>query len=126
LNANRYDPNSVSNPYGQYGSPYSHLAVGTPPTIFARMCNDHGVRGAMRKLIMSGKVESGIITCVEYGIDKWCVEWAAVYFFPAEFTAEERRWAQIKYDETVKLVGRRRKKPKVAVDDPPYREGGMA
>jgi hypothetical protein len=27
LNTNRYDPNSVSNPYGQYGSPYSPNSI---------------------------------------------------------------------------------------------------
>lgn len=30
LNANRYDPNSVSNPYGQYGSRYSPTSVNNP------------------------------------------------------------------------------------------------
>jgi hypothetical protein len=86
-----------------------YRTVAKPATIFTRMRNDHGTRGAMRRLIMSGTIESGIITCVEYGIDKWSVEWAAVHRFPAEFTAEKREWAQKKYNETVKLVGRRRK-----------------
>jgi hypothetical protein len=27
LNSNQYDPNSVSNPYGQYGSPYSPNSI---------------------------------------------------------------------------------------------------
>ncbi len=30
LNSNRYDPNSVSNPYGRYGSPYSPDSVNNP------------------------------------------------------------------------------------------------
>jgi hypothetical protein len=30
LNSNPYDPNSVSNPYGQYGSPYSPNSVNNP------------------------------------------------------------------------------------------------
>jgi hypothetical protein len=30
LNANRYDPNSVSNPYGRYGSPYSADSINNP------------------------------------------------------------------------------------------------
>lgn len=30
LNANRYDPNSVSNPYGQYGSRYSPDSINNP------------------------------------------------------------------------------------------------
>lgn len=30
LNSNRYDPNSVSNPYGKYGSEYSPDSVNNP------------------------------------------------------------------------------------------------
>lgn len=30
LNKNKYDPNSVSNPYGQYGSPYSSTSINNP------------------------------------------------------------------------------------------------
>src|SRR5258707_1960156 len=30
LNANPYDPNSVANPYGQYGSPYSPNSINNP------------------------------------------------------------------------------------------------
>jgi hypothetical protein len=30
LNNNRFDPNSVSNPYGRYGSPYSSESVNNP------------------------------------------------------------------------------------------------
>lgn len=30
LNANPYDPNSVANPYGRYGSPYSADSINNP------------------------------------------------------------------------------------------------
>jgi hypothetical protein len=30
LNGNRYDPNSVSNPYGRYGSEYSSESINNP------------------------------------------------------------------------------------------------
>ena len=30
LSNNQYDPNSISNPYGQYGSPYSPNSVNNP------------------------------------------------------------------------------------------------
>lgn len=30
LNSNRYDPNSVANPYGRYGSPYSPDSINNP------------------------------------------------------------------------------------------------
>jgi hypothetical protein len=30
VNSNPYDPNSISNPYGQYGSPYSPNSINNP------------------------------------------------------------------------------------------------
>lgn len=30
LNENRYDPNSVANPYGRYGNPYSPDSINNP------------------------------------------------------------------------------------------------
>jgi hypothetical protein len=30
LNSNQYDPNSVANPYGRYGSPYSSDSINNP------------------------------------------------------------------------------------------------
>jgi hypothetical protein len=30
LNSNQYDPNSVANPYGRYGSPYSPDSINNP------------------------------------------------------------------------------------------------
>jgi len=30
VNSNRYDPESISNPYGRYGSPYSSTSVNNP------------------------------------------------------------------------------------------------
>lgn len=30
LNNNRYDPNSVANPFGKYGSPYSNNSINNP------------------------------------------------------------------------------------------------
>lgn len=30
LNSNQYDPNSIANPYGRYGSPYSNDSLNNP------------------------------------------------------------------------------------------------
>jgi len=95
-----------------------HLTTGYPATRFARMCDNHGERGAMRELIMSDKIETGIVGCIECGIEKWSVEWAVIHLFPEEFSSEERRWAQVKFDEAKRVVGRKRKAPKVKVADP--------
>ena len=34
LNSNPYDPNSVSNPYGRYGSPYSADSINNPYGVY--------------------------------------------------------------------------------------------
>ena len=34
LNANPYDPNSVNNPYGRYGSPYAPYSIKNPYGIY--------------------------------------------------------------------------------------------
>ncbi len=34
LNTNPYDPNSVSNPYGRYGSPYSPDSINNPYGVY--------------------------------------------------------------------------------------------
>ena len=34
LNANKYDPESVANPYGQYGSPYSATSIRSPYSVY--------------------------------------------------------------------------------------------
>jgi hypothetical protein len=96
-----------------------YLVVGRSATIFARMCADHGVRGACRRLVMSGEIESGLVTCFEYGIEKWSVEWAVTHLFPNEFTDDERRWAQTKFNETAKMP-RKRKAPRAKVADPQF------
>jgi len=34
LSTNPYDPNSVNNPYGKYGSPYSPLSIKNPYSLY--------------------------------------------------------------------------------------------
>lgn len=38
LNTNRFDPNSVSNPYSQYGSQYSPNSINNPYGQYGRRC----------------------------------------------------------------------------------------
>ena len=44
LSANRFDPNSVSNPYGQYGSPYSPTSINNPYSAYGSAYSPQGVR----------------------------------------------------------------------------------
>jgi hypothetical protein len=44
LNSNRYDPDSVSNPYGQYGSRYSPNSINNPYGQYGRRYSPNGVR----------------------------------------------------------------------------------
>ena len=43
FNANRYDPNSVSNPYGQYGSQYSPKSINNPYGQYGSQYSPDGV-----------------------------------------------------------------------------------
>jgi hypothetical protein len=44
LNTNRFDPNSVSNPYGQYGSPYSPNSINNPYGQYGNPYSPNSVR----------------------------------------------------------------------------------
>jgi len=44
LNSNQFDPNSVSNPYGQYGSPYSPNSINNPYGRYGSEFSSQGVR----------------------------------------------------------------------------------
>ena len=44
LSANRFDPNSVSNPYGQYGSRYSPTSINNPYSACGSAYSPQGVR----------------------------------------------------------------------------------
>lgn len=44
LNSNRYDPNSVSNPYGQYGSRYSPNSINNPYSQYGSPYSPNSVR----------------------------------------------------------------------------------
>jgi hypothetical protein len=49
LNTNRYDPNSVSNPYGRYGSRYSTDSINNPYGIYGSRYSDHSVQSPYGK-----------------------------------------------------------------------------
>lgn len=44
LNRNQFDPNSVSNPYGQYGSKYSPNSINNPYGQYGSPYSPNGVR----------------------------------------------------------------------------------
>jgi hypothetical protein len=44
LNTNQFDPNSVSNPYGQYGSPYSPNSINNPYGQYGNPYSPNSVR----------------------------------------------------------------------------------
>lgn len=53
LNSNRYDPNSVANPYGQYGSRYSPDSVNNP----------YGAGSQYNQNSPSNRYGSGLMIC---------------------------------------------------------------
>ena len=44
LNSNQYDPNSVANPYGQYGSQYSPNSINNPYGQYGSQYSPNSVR----------------------------------------------------------------------------------
>jgi len=44
LSANQYDPESISNPYGKYGSPYSSTSINNPYSTHGSQYSSEGVR----------------------------------------------------------------------------------
>ncbi|MCY4547540.1 MAG: hypothetical protein OXC28_04155 [Defluviicoccus sp.] len=64
------------------------------PTDFIQMRERHGTAGAIRRLVRSAEIQSGLKRLVELGLSEWSVE-AAVLRFPDEFSEQERqatRW----------------------------------
>ena len=64
---------------------------GYHPTVFLQMRERHGTAGAIRRLVRSGDIQSGLTRLAELGLSEWSVE-AAVLRFPDEFS-EQERWA---------------------------------
>lgn len=48
LNANRFDPNSISNPYGQYGSRYSPNSINNPYSAYGNPYSPNRALGIRR------------------------------------------------------------------------------
>lgn len=44
VNSNQYDPNSIANPYGQYGSQYSPNSINNPYGQYGSPYSPNGVR----------------------------------------------------------------------------------
>jgi hypothetical protein len=40
MNRNKYDPNSISNPYGEYGSKYSPKSINNPYGVYGSKYSD--------------------------------------------------------------------------------------
>ena len=66
---------------------------GYHPTVFLRMRERHGTAGAIRRLVRSGDVQSGLTRLVELGLSEWSVE-AAVLRFRDEFSVQDRQAAE--------------------------------
>ena len=77
-------------------------AAGYPPVLFIRMRYELGTLGAIKKLITSGTIESGLDRLLELGLSEYTLEQIALKC-PDEFTATElqcARWKlQIAEDE---------------------------
>jgi hypothetical protein len=68
------------------------------PTAFEAMRVRWGTKEAMRRLVISGEIQSGFKRLVPLGLKDWSVE-AGVVKFADEFGKEERQAAQWRLDQ---------------------------
>ncbi len=79
------------------------------------MRRTYGALGTMKKLFVSGNLESGLEGCLTHGIEQWSFEWAALNLFADELTAQELEAARFKLNAVkaqLKEKGRRKKWPR--------------
>jgi hypothetical protein len=65
---------------------------GYPPVAFERMRRQIGTLATIKKLVISGELQSGFKKMQELGIIEWSLE-QAIRNFPAEFSKAERECA---------------------------------
>jgi hypothetical protein len=74
------------------------IKLGYHPTIFTRMRHEYGTQGAIKKLLISGNIETGLQRILDMGRPDLSIEYAALKLFPEEFTEAERACAKFKLD----------------------------
>lgn len=71
---------------------------GYNPTIFISMRQKLGTLNAIKKLVVSGDIQSGFKRLVDLGLKDLTIE-AAVLKFPEQFSKGEREAAQFRLDQ---------------------------
>lgn len=78
------------------------VAAGYNPTVFLQMRERHGTKGAMKRLIISGEIQSGFVKLRDLGLLDWSVE-AGILKFSSDFSAGEREAAQFRLAQARKV-----------------------
>ena len=73
------------------------IAKGYSPTAFVGMRQRHGTKEAIKRLVVSGDIQSGFRRMKQLGILDWSIE-AAVLKFPEEFDKGLREAAQFRLE----------------------------
>jgi hypothetical protein len=72
------------------------IRAGYTPTLFIRMRQEYGTKGAMKKLVSSPEIESGLKRLARLNLLKLSVEYAVLHHFPDDFTDHEKECARWK------------------------------
>ena len=83
-------------------------ARGYNPKLFRGMQHDYGTLGAMKKLFISGNIETGLERCLELGLRQHTLEMIAQKC-PDEFSPAELECAKFKL--RIAEMNRRRRRP---------------
>jgi len=62
LNANPYDQNSVSNPFGEFGSPYSQDSINNPFGVYGSPYSNKSISNPMPQKLPLSLIQTGTIT----------------------------------------------------------------
>lgn len=71
---------------------------GYHPTEFIRMCERWKTKEAVRRLVISGEIQSGFKRMKQLGLIDWTIE-AAVLNFPSQFDAEVQAAAKWRLEQ---------------------------
>lgn len=77
---------------------------GYRPTIFIGKRAELGTVEAIKKLVISGDIQSGFRRLYEIGLLEWSIE-AAILEFPDEFTQDEQRAARWRLEQAGVDIG---------------------
>ena len=79
---------------------------GFPNIGFVQMRHRYGTMEAIRRLVTSGEVKSGLVRMIELGLEDWTIDFAVAETFSEYFSADVREAAAWRLSEAKALCSR--------------------